>query len=411
MGKMWALPGRRGLVFSLLTMLLLSPLIILSLNYSQSLRGYGRQLGSLTRAQEGFYFMESMHTDLERAGEIIGKRAIVSATSKVVTDGEGLDDAPKRLEELFMNGTLYGNSSALMQNSTINDWLAKIKDSAIKRSFAADVLPAVFTIDMHDSFTVRYKINYTILVEDQRGSFSLMTNITKTSVVPIDGLEDPLFPLHSLGRAFVSIPTVGYSNFTKISAQGGGANAWGSGLAYVVSSDDIVTYPNKSSSVLVTNNINTTNNATASLFAAVITQQLVSPATLSNPYIVNSSAMALISNGSRLAIDGSGGNVWDITNLYDSWSNQRYSSSSGPSFLDRLEGKFTNSYAGKGMETFVRKDILSSNGVPVTQSKTSIDYIYLSNQTLDGQRVRGMPDELRIDTQNQGFYNVQSLVY
>lgn len=401
--------SQKGIVLSLITMLMLSPLILLSLTYSQSLRGYGRQMGSLTRAQEGFYFLESVHSDLERAGEIIGKRAIIGATSTVTNTGKGVDNASQRLGELFVYGTINGNQSAQMINSTIDNWLNGIKAAASRKSFNVSFSTTGISVDIYDSFTVRYNVSYSIAITDQRGTFTLRANITKTSYVSIEGLEDPLFPLTTAGKGFSIFERTNYTNFTKIAAQGNGGNSWGSGKVVVMNSDDIITYPNKSSMILVTNSINSSTNSTASLFAGVITQQL--SAALSNPYIVNATAMAFLPNNTQIALDGSGGKAWDITNLHDAWEGQKYSITNGPSIFDRLEGKFTNSYAGKGLETTLRKDSLSASGVPITQSKTSVDYIYLGNQTLDGQRVRGMPDEFRIDTQNQGFYNVQSLVY
>jgi len=69
----------------------------------------------------------------------------------------------------------------------------------------------------------------------------------------------------------------------------------------------------------------------------------------------------------------------DYSNLREHFENSYYiNSSSGPSFLDRLEGKKTANGYGNGIESLVYTPKLSSQGISV-KVKSVVDYIYFNS--------------------------------
>lgn len=324
---------QKGIAFSLLAILLLTPLVVLSINYSKSLRGYGQLIGEQIRIQSGYYFMQSMEQDLVRAGEIIGKRSLVAATDFVIRNGTGLDNATKRLEELFVNGTIYGNVSAVLVNSTIIDWLDRIEDIGAKSGFLIKMELKTFSVRMHDSWNVEFDVGYTISLQDVRGTFGVTKDAEIKSIVSIIGLEDPIFPLNTYGKVTRTIKQSPFSIYTE-------------------KLDD----------------------------------------------------------------------MWNTSNLLSFLENGYYHAGDGPSFIDRLEGKFTNTWPGSGIESFVRKDEISNAGVPVKIKRSNIDHVYFVadvpayrvNNTLANP---DMPESFRIDNETCGvqthaqIYQLTDIIY
>ena len=68
----------------------------------------------------------SIEEDFVRAIEIAGIRACLGTTDYMIREGEPLDDARFRLEELITNGTIYDNFTYVMYENTIDDWRTRI---------------------------------------------------------------------------------------------------------------------------------------------------------------------------------------------------------------------------------------------------------------------------------------------
>jgi hypothetical protein len=399
----------KGIVYSILVILLLGPLILLSTTHFQSLRGYGKEIGSMIRVQEGYYFWDSLNDDLERSGEIIGRRAIIAATNYVIDEGTPLDSAPFRLKELIGNGTLYGESSVYMINTTLDEWVQRIENSGADRGFLIDFNISDFSITMGDSWNVLLTVDYSLSLKDQNNIFEFKRGFTKQSYISIINLEDPLFPLNTNGLISVRIWSSPSQNYTTLIGAGDGGNGWGAGFSIVV--DDTSGITNRDEKILVIS----TAGASANDFAGVIAAG--NSTVLTVPYLINSSLINQIQNDSRIVVDGSEGKIWDVSVLYNVWSNQYYVAGNGPSFFDRLEGSTTNSYPNKGIETFVSKQKISDKGIVVDPEESNVDHVYFDTVSPKIYKVKGMPDSFRIDDSTDNgethieIYEVEDLTY
>ena len=99
----------------------------------------------------------------------------------------------------------------------------------------------------------------------------------------------------------------------------------------------------------------------------------------------------------------------DVSNLLNHTLNSYYiNSSSGPSFLKRLEGDL--SADANGIESLVNLEELSSQGIAVKQ-KSAVDYIYFSSNNPTGCNVvpAGMPSWFKLDNEHLEIYEVSCL--
>jgi hypothetical protein len=105
--------------------------------------------------------------------------------------------------------------------------------------------------------------------------------------------------------------------------------------------------------------------------------------------------------------------VYGTTSLDDAVLNGFYmQSDSGPSFLDRLEGRLDidarySGIPGIGLERFVYLPELQSNGIPVKNSQNTVDYLYFDSAAHAGQQVSGSAyNWLLLDASQAAKYGV-----
>jgi len=94
----------------------------------------------------------------------------------------------------------------------------------------------------------------------------------------------------------------------------------------------------------------------------------------------------------------------DFSDLPAHATNSRYvASGDAPSFLQRIEGNFSDS--PYGVESFVNLNELSAHGVGVSSTSSVVDHVYFSVKT-EGCSVSGMPSWFKIDDEHLIFYGV-----
>jgi len=364
---------------------------------------------------------KSMVKDVDKSLKIITRRAVSVAFSNVsVSEGgqppQPLDEANETLAELILDGTLEGSDEPLMENATFTYWINKMKELSILKGFDMDVSINLLEVKPYDYLNLLVKTELDINITDKQGVAEINRTVAINSIVSLEGLEDPLYPLHTNGFGSNIIRKSPYmGNYTQLLMIGSGGNSY----IYGNTTNDTSDFDDK---ILIT--YNASEIAGLSNAKGVISEtDIVTP--ISIPYLVNSSALSIIPNDMNVLLDGDDGKVWFIDNLIEDTKNSYYHPSvSGPSYLDRLEGKFVtqNKYKSQtnntiGLESFVNKLDLYFTGISVIEEKTNIDYIYFSSNYPTSNKVKGLdlqdPDPyFRIDNEDghEQVYNVTELV-
>ncbi|MFB6075845.1 MAG: hypothetical protein ABEK17_01755 [Candidatus Aenigmatarchaeota archaeon] len=401
--------NKKGILFSVMAIFLLSPLVLLTISHTETMSGYGEKVGEIVRLKAGFFFLQSIDEDLERGISIVGKRSITSAINYVVSEGETLEYPEGDLEELFKNGTLHGEEVALMNMTTIYNWKNEVKDLSSERGFLVNISFLGLDIGMKDSYNVLFSLNYSLKLTDKNGVFSFTKNYSKNIGVPITGLEDPLFSLNTGGKVSLPIEKSHYDSYVSQLSTGMGGNGFAGGESIIT--DDISNIQNKDEKILVTSNADTSD---VNNFKAIIMEENTTKIEI--PYVKNDEVLNTTPNNTRLAVLGNKGEVWNISKLYEVWEEQLYVSGNGPSFLDRLGGKLNNSYPGKGIETFVVKDKLKEWGIS-TKYKSVVDHVYFSDKSVHNFNIKGMEDSFMVDNETDlnrthtQIYGLEELKY
>lgn len=403
----------KGLLYSIMAALIIIPIFGIIFFHSQVGE---KNIDISIRANELKYFVDSVEADLKRFIEITGKRALISAVSNITVSGIPLDDAQLRLSELIENGTLRGDPSPLVDTNNLNTWKEKVGTIASNSGFYLLLKDIEMNITQNDSFNILFEIKTLVNISDPNAKMGVLRNVTAKSFVSIEGIEDPIFPLNTLGRVFRIIRYYNFSNYTKDIVQGINASSTSiSGNATIINSSDLSTSnPNK---ILVTDIIADSKIAIISGFKGVVAEDSYVPGGFSKPYITGApNARTLIREGEKIFLDHVKTRVWNLQNLTLAIQNGYYRpSDEGASFLDRLEGRLKLSKYNYGLETFVYLPSLTNVSLGVDYTLSCIDYEYWNNIT--GYPVRNGGYDLvfnwfKIDSEDNHaiIYGVEELI-
>ncbi|MBN2203224.1 MAG: hypothetical protein JW700_03510 [Candidatus Aenigmarchaeota archaeon] len=402
----------KGILYTLMISLMLIPILALVIFYSQT--SQIRDIDTDIRANELEYFSKSIERDLERFIEINGKRALISAVSKIVVNGTPLDDAQMRLGEMMVNGTLFGEPSPLVDESNLMFWQDRINEIADSSGFIVDFENIQIYINQSDSFNLMFNVNISINISDKLEVMGVLKNISTSVPVSIEGVEDPMFPLNTYGRVVRFIRQSNVSKQTQYYAQGANASGFVTGEAFVIDSTQLTS--SFSDKILVTDSISG-KEAIASGFLGVVSEGDINiPSGILGKAITGATgAMASVINGSTIYLDETTRKVWDLGNLtMDIKSGFYHESSSGASFLDRLEGNtmLTPEY-GYGLETFVYLPDITNSGVSIDNSASCVDYRYWNG--IAGSAIRNNDYDpiyswFKMDSSSAADYGIDELV-
>lgn len=395
-----------GQFFSIITIIMIIPLLALAGVFSESLSGYGEEIGSLVKLKSSYYYYHSVDQDLLRAGEIVARRSVVAALNWIVENGEGLSSSEETLRELFEEGSINGTDARIMNRSTIHHWLNTTENISRERGYRLN-LSLDFSeesIGMKTSWKITFGLNYSLTLTDRNRLFTLRRNLSKKILVPVTDLEDPLITLRTGGKVVYPVKKASFDYFTKKLATGEGNNSWAAGESVVVNATDSVDVPNPEEKILVVNeSIPNMDN-----FAGVVVKEAGDMSDFDKPYVVNvSSGFYDIPNSTRIVVEGNQSTVREIQNLYQMWEKGYYVQGDGPSFLDRLENNLTNSYSGAGLNVFLRKEDLESAGLEV-RDRPNLAHIYFSGESVENYRVKGMPESFKIDADSLQDFGVDN---
>ncbi|MEM5777444.1 MAG: hypothetical protein QXJ06_03270 [Candidatus Aenigmatarchaeota archaeon] len=414
--------GRKGVVFGLLLVIISLSLIALVLMQKEIYRKNISKTFIENRIQEISNLFEGINYDLEKALDIITKRSIAVAESKIITNGIPLTSADQTIKELVLFGSINGEEQALMENSTISNWIKKIEIIGREKGYKINISFIDFEVKPYDSFNIIIECSAWINISDNSGLVSIkkIQNISKT--VSIENFEDPIYALNTNSKATRIIKKTKFSkNFTQLIASCSGLGSWKYGESFVSDNPiEIINTANKSQKILVTTDVSLIEPSIVNQYLAVVSKTDSSYINIDK--VVNCSNIN-IPNNIRVVVDAEKGKVWLIENLLDHYKNGYYSPSLyGPSFFDRMEGKLmlqdkykTMSKNIIGLESFVDKEYFDQRDIVVKQD-TNIDYLYFNQSYFSSKNVKGMPNNFLIDNQttitggHQDYYQVSELL-
>ncbi len=334
---------KKGFVYTMFTIVVVSSIfLVLALNMDKT-STHTTKIIEKIRADEVHYLVVGIEKDIERSGEISGRRALLALINWEISNGKFVNVANESVKEAIINGTVNnGNENlTLMENNTISDWMQTLETLAKKRGLKTTILVPNTTVSMESPYTIRVSTNAHIRAQDEIIEVAYKRNTTYSNIVSVKNLEDP----------FITVKSYGYAkqNFIECEKITGSANSgdWVYGFAYISDENDLLNVTGKADKVLVTGTIVGKSNFNG--FAGIVAEQNSAP--VAPPYVFNvTNAKNIILNNSIMVIDNE--TVW-LTNITNQPNASCYfNKRDAPSFLSRLEGK-NNTDNDLGIASFI----------------------------------------------------------
>ncbi len=381
--------GRRGQFYSVIAILIIIPTTLFVTQYVLS-QTRGPEIFERIISDQVHQTERNIEKDFERALLTSGKRALIGLSDKIILNGSAYNDSAESLMEMMENGTLNGNESMIMVNNTISNWTSKIL--SIPVNFIVSMNHSNISIFNYDGFHLRAGVNFNISVADNNDIAKMeRLNVYNYADIPLENIEDPLFPLNTNGLITRSIQMSPYGYRAKKIVTGSYSEGSCTGE---------ITFDKMScdSKILVADN---TSGVSLECFNGMVIEDSVNLSGSMNCFVTgNTSALEIINSTvntigyNEIYIDNETGAVWHLP-LRDELDEGYYIPGSGPNYLERLEGNLSSSH--NSLETFINARDLETYSIPIKENQVSLCYLYFSEQDYIGYTVRGLQSWFKVN--------------
>ena len=377
----------KGIIYSMMALIFFSLLLAMSLTNTYFFSQTEANIVNKISTDSMSNFESTVRKDLEKALDVSARRAMVTAINHVSANAVYLEDADRDLSSLTLNGTLNNTYQPIMENNTLTDWTRNVEVKAEEVGLDFSVTFNSLDFSLEDAFTIRAELSATILLSDVLSASSFNRTEEVSATVSLEGFEDPVHTINTDARVLRTIQKTSSSPIVVSYGEGSISSGYRHGYA-VISPGAAGT-----DSILVCANASEEN---LSGFVGVVSE--CSNGCLSGvsvPYVAGvSGATTSISSGEALYLDSDSDRVYGMSGFFEMVETGRYNASlAGPTFLDRLEGKFINTYGiGKGIESFVNLLDISANDLTIKSNQDVTDYLYFDNYTYPASTIHGVSD-------------------
>jgi hypothetical protein len=156
-------------------------------------------------------FVKGFNQDLGRAVQIASTRTLISLEEYVASKGAFLSDTETLFIESVQNGTIEGTPVELMNDSSINDYLLKVR--RISNNLNLNMTANVTDIRLYhsDPWTIYVEVDLTVKIDDKGEVAHWGYNYTSISKVSIINLRDPVYSVFTYNRFPNTIRPSNYS--------------------------------------------------------------------------------------------------------------------------------------------------------------------------------------------------------
>lgn len=188
--------NKKSQIFTVLAIVMITLLFISFEIYSQVHQRNTIQ----TRVATMKTFMNSIESNLERQMFISGFRIIFLAEAEITGTGSYID-VEDFFDEAFFNETVNGEEdNPILESASYNDIVDSINVKAAKINVNVTMTDPVITIEHADPWNVRFTLTSNFTLSDKEGlaRWEKIQNIS--AIIPIEGFEDPLFTIGTVGK-------------------------------------------------------------------------------------------------------------------------------------------------------------------------------------------------------------------
>jgi hypothetical protein len=210
--------NKKAQIFTLLTIALIGLFFAAYSVYSVT---YDSQAVK-TRVSTMDSFLFSTEQNLEREMYIVGFRTLFSAEDYISRKGTYIGNINTVFSEAFFNGTIYGNSSQILNDTTYSNLVSSVTNKARMINTNISITnPSVYFIQI-DPWNVRAVFSFNLSFNDNNNLASWNKYENITSDISIEGFEDPVYIINTNSKVSYKFKETPYAtsdgNITDLNA-------------------------------------------------------------------------------------------------------------------------------------------------------------------------------------------------
>jgi hypothetical protein len=158
-------------------------------------------------------FVQGFNQDCERAIHIASFRTMVALEDHVASTGTFLNNTEEAFKETVYNGTIEGKSSAIMNSSSIKEYLSRVEIISSRLGIEVNVTVTNIKLSQSSPWLLDVAADAEVKINDSSNIAYWAYNKTFFTQVPIANLRDPLYSVYTYNRLS---NTIRQSNFTAL---------------------------------------------------------------------------------------------------------------------------------------------------------------------------------------------------
>lgn len=145
-------------------------------------------------------YIKNLERDIERGLYISSFRALYALTEEIASSGEFLNNTESDFYSAVMNGTINNKPFFILQDSTLQAWIAKVESEGNKLHINTRIEVNGIRLYQKNPWLVTFGANITLNISDNAETASWLRTTYVETNINITGFEDPLYIVNGLGR-------------------------------------------------------------------------------------------------------------------------------------------------------------------------------------------------------------------
>ena len=164
-------------------------------------------------------FVFSIEENLPRQLKTTGFRIIFLLEKRIIKTGSYITNLNSVFQELFFNGTLYGqtdiDTQTIMEGAKLSDIVLSLQQKADKINANIEIINPTLTLTQEDPWNIKVTLSANILIKDKTNLVSWNKTNNITALVPITNFEDPLYVINTNNLIVNKIIKTSFKNFVQ----------------------------------------------------------------------------------------------------------------------------------------------------------------------------------------------------
>jgi len=156
-------------------------------------------------------FIDNIDSEVKTAIYVSGFRALIALIDDITKTGTFVDDLDYAFEDLMLNGTINNRDSYMMMDNTLISWRDKMVIQAKNIGVDLSINFSDISVYQTNPWEISISVDLEIKAIDQQGIAGWEINTTAFQIIPIIGLNDPVYTIYSGNQINRKINKINFS--------------------------------------------------------------------------------------------------------------------------------------------------------------------------------------------------------